>query len=64
MIARVLAAATTTGAFCVIFAFCISRIAPNLSDVQLLGASFVSGFLGSLVASTLLRGYRSNAEDQ
>jgi predicted membrane-bound spermidine synthase len=49
-----LLSACTTGAFCAVFALVISSIAPMLSGTQILATSFVSGFLGSLVARALL----------
>jgi hypothetical protein len=47
--------ACTTGAFCAVFALVISSIAPMLGTTQILATSFVSGFLGSLVARLIIR---------
>jgi hypothetical protein len=52
---RGLLSATTTGLFCSGFAFFVSQIAPMLNNSQILATSFVSGFLGSVVAQMIIR---------
>lgn len=54
--ARMLVQAALTGAFCVVFAFVVDAATNALSVGALLALSFASGFLGSLLAQTLLRG--------
>jgi uncharacterized membrane protein len=47
--------ACLTGGFCAVLAFGVSRVAPELTLAQLLAMSFVSGFLGSIFASLVLK---------
>ncbi|SHG29850.1 hypothetical protein SAMN04488044_0395 [Cognatishimia maritima] len=55
MVRAMIMAACTTGLFCAGFAFVISQIAPMLTNTQVLTTSFVSGFLGSVVAQILIK---------
>lgn len=55
MVKAMIMAAFTTGLFCACFAFVISQIAPMLTNTQVLTTSFVSGFLGSIVAQILIK---------
>jgi uncharacterized membrane protein YjjB (DUF3815 family) len=50
-----LISAGMTGAFCAVFAFVISNIAPMLGVGAVLTTSFVSGFLGSIFARLVLK---------
>ena len=52
---RALASASATGGFCAVFAWGLSAVAPTLTMAQLLGASFVSGFLGNLFARAVMK---------
>ncbi len=45
-----LRAALVTGVFCAAFTFAVELVTDALSGAVLLGLSFASGFLGSLVA--------------
>ena len=51
-----LVAALLTGGFCAVFAAVMHRIAPQFMLGAVIAASALSGFLGSLFASTVLRG--------
>ncbi len=55
MTRTVLMAALTTGGFCAVFAVLISQITQMLGLWQVAGMSALSGFLGSLFASLVLR---------
>lgn len=50
MVSKALISASITGVFCAIFALILARLAPQLTMNQVLAASFISGFFGSLVA--------------
>jgi uncharacterized protein YbjQ (UPF0145 family) len=52
---RALTSASATGGFCAVFAWGLSEVAPMLTMAQLLGASFVSGFLGNLFARAVMK---------
>ena len=47
--------AVLTGLFCVVFAVTVNWVAERLGVAPLLVLSFISGFLGSLVAQSVLR---------
>ncbi len=53
--ARAFWQAVLTGAFCIVFALVVDVVTDALSLLPVIGLSFVSGFLGSLFASTVLR---------
>ena len=55
MSGQVLRAALTTGAFCAVFAVVVDLATEMLRTWQVLVAGGISGFLGSLFASLLLR---------
>lgn len=55
MIRPILLTALLTGVFCACFAVFIDWITDMLERNQVILISFVSGFLGSLFASTVLR---------
>ncbi|MDJ0629837.1 MAG: hypothetical protein QNJ44_16385 [Rhodobacter sp.] len=55
MTRAILLAAVTTGAFCAIFAVMVDAATDALSIWQVAVAGLVSGFLGSLFASLVLR---------
>ncbi len=55
MLGKAIGPAVITGVFCALFALVLSRVAPQLSMNQLLMASFVSVFLGSITARVILR---------
>lgn len=55
MIRSLFLPAVLTGAFCAVFAVGIDWLTNMLERGQILGLSFVSGFLGSLFASLVLR---------
>jgi uncharacterized membrane protein YjjB (DUF3815 family) len=54
MLGKALISASLTGVFCAGFAWGLARIGPMLADGEILIASFVSGFLGSLFAHFVL----------
>lgn len=54
MTRAVLQAAVLTGAFCAAFAILIDRATGMLAAGQVAGISFLSGFLGSIFAQTVL----------
>jgi len=58
MIRAALPAALTTGAFCAIFAAVVDWATDALGFWQVLVAGGISGFLGSLFASFVLRSKR------
>lgn len=51
--------AVLTGVFCACFAVFIDWATDMLERNQVVGISFVSGFLGSLFASTVLRPWKN-----
>ena len=55
MLRAFLLPAILTGAFCAAFAVGIDWLTDMLARGQVIGISFVSGFLGSLFASLVLR---------
>lgn len=55
MVRGALAAAVLTATFCAIFATVMHQIAPMVSLVPVIALSAVSGFLGSLFASLVLK---------
>ena len=55
MLRTILAPAFLTGAFCAAFAVGIDWLTDMLDRGQLFGISFVSGFLGSLFATLVMR---------
>jgi hypothetical protein len=55
---RTLAQAGLTGAFCVVFALGLDAALDALPAAAVLFVPFLSGFLGSLFAQTVLRGER------
>ncbi|MCV6593117.1 MAG: hypothetical protein OIF48_09215 [Silicimonas sp.] len=61
MIRQILLSATLTGAFCAGFALVIDVLTEMLAQNRVLLLSFVSGFLGSLFASLVLRGRSGGA---
>ena len=56
----ILLTAALTGAFCAVFAVGIDYLTDMLERNQVIGVSFVSGFLGSLFAQTVLGRWRSD----
>ncbi len=58
MIRPILLSAVLTGIFCACFAVGIDWLTDMLQRGQIIGISFVSGFLGSLFASTVLRQWK------
>lgn len=52
---ELISSAALTGVFCAVFAFVISQVAPMLTNTQILMTSFISGFLGTVVARMILR---------
>ena len=58
MTRSILMAALTTGGFCAVFAVGVSQITQMLAIWQVAGVSALSGFLGSLFASFVLRRQR------
>ena len=63
MIRPVLLTALLTGVFCAFFAVGIDFLTEMLERGQVIGISFLSGFLGSLFAQTVLGRLRSTVED-
>ena len=57
--ARALLQAALTGVFCIGFALVVDLVTEALPLMQVMLLSFVSGFLGSLFAQTVLRGRRA-----
>lgn len=55
MLRPILVSAVLTGIFCACFAVGIDWLTDMLERGQIIGISFVSGFLGSLFASTVLK---------
>ena len=51
-----LATAALTGLFCAGFALVVDAVSAMFDTVGVAGISFASGFLGSLVAQTIMRG--------
>ncbi len=47
--------ATLTGAFCIVFALVVDVVTDALSLAPVVGLSFLSGFLGSLFATFVVR---------
>ena len=64
MAAMILKTAVLTGVFCSVFAVFVDWITDNFGLGQLLGISFVSGFLGSIFANLVLRPWRSQTDDR
>ena len=58
MIRPILLSAALTGIFCAVFAIGIDWLTNMLERGQVISISFVSGFLGSLFASTVLGRWR------
>ena len=58
MIRPILLTAVLTGVFCAAFAVGIDLLTDMLERRQVLGVSFVSGFLGSVFAQTVLGRWR------
>jgi hypothetical protein len=58
MMRSVLTTAALTGAFCAVFAVGIDWVSEMLERPQIFGVSFVSGFLGSLFAQTIMGRWR------
>ncbi|WP_141246510.1 hypothetical protein [Actibacterium ureilyticum] len=58
---RVLMGAVLTGLFCAVFAIVVQMLTSMLGLGQVAGVSFVSGFLGSLFAQTVLGQWRGQA---
>ncbi len=56
MAKRAILSALITGGFCAIFAFIVTALGMLISVVPGLLIAFVSGFLGSLFASYVLKG--------
>lgn len=54
MLRTILLTAVLTGVFCAVFAVGIDWLTDMLERNQVVGISFVSGFLGSLFAQTVL----------
>ena len=59
VIRPILFSAVLTGIFCACFAFGIDWLTDMLARGQVIGVSFLSGFLGSLFASTVLSGWKN-----
>lgn len=59
MIRPILLTAILTGVFCACFTVFIDWATDMLERNQVIGISFVSGFLGSLFASTALRQWKN-----
>jgi len=58
MLRTILLSALLTGIFCAIFAVGIDWLTDMLQRGQVIAVSFISGFCGSLFASTMLRSWR------
>ena len=58
MLRPILTSAVLTGVFCAVFAVGIDWATDMLERNQVIGVSFVSGFLGSLFAQTVLGRWR------
>lgn len=59
MIRPILLSALLTGIFCSFFAVGVDWLTDMLARGQVIAVSFVSGFLGSLFASTVLRQWKN-----
>ena len=59
MMGRILITAALTGGFCSVFAVCIDFVTDMLDQTTVAGGSFVSGFMGSIFAQTVLGGMRN-----
>lgn len=55
-----LVTALLTGVFCMGFALFVEWLTTTLSLEQVVGISFVSGFLGSVFAQTVVRRWRES----
>ncbi|MHA6344178.1 hypothetical protein [Roseivivax sp. CAU 1761] len=55
MIKAVVLTATLTGVFCVGFTIFVAMLTEALSFLQIVGVSFVSGFLGSIFAQLVIK---------
>ena len=62
MIKPLLMTAALTGVFCMGFALFVEWLTETLSLEHVVGISFVSGFLGSLFAQTVVRRWREAKE--
>ena len=62
MIRPVLLSAVLTGVFCAAFAVFIDWATDMLEQNQVIAVSFVSGFLGSIFAQTVLSRWREKDE--
>ena len=62
MIRPVLLSAVLTGVFCAVFAVFIDWATDMLEQNQVIAVSFVSGFLGSIFAQTVLSRWREKNE--
>ncbi|WP_413717117.1 hypothetical protein [Silicimonas sp. MF1-12-2] len=62
MIRPVLLSAVLTGVFCAVFAVFIDWATDMLEQNQVIAVSFVSGFLGSIFAQTVLSRWREKDE--
>jgi len=63
-LAKTLLQAALTGIFCIGFALIVDLVTEALPLAQVIVLSFVSGFLGSLFAQTVLRGGRARGADR
>lgn len=60
MIRAIVSTAILTGVFCAAFAAFIDRATDMLEAGQVVAISFVSGFLGSIIAQTVLDRWRED----
>ena len=58
MVKTIMKSAVLTGAFCAAFAVGVDYLTDMLQRGQVIGISFVSGFLGSLFAQTVMGRWR------
>ena len=63
MIRPILLSALLTGCFCSAFALGIDWATDMLAQTSILVISFISGFLGSLFAQTVLMNWRGSGGD-
>ena len=62
---HLLATAILTGVFCAVFALVVRAVAGMFGAAEVAGISFASGFTGSLVAQTIMRGaFRRGGRNQ
>lgn len=62
MLRTIVSTAVLTGAFCAVFAVGIDWLTDMLQRNQVIAVSFMSGFLGSLFAQTVLGRWRGRDE--